>query len=138
MCTIVHTLYISYIALNNACIHKHAITIIVCQYYKHLVIKCESTHSKIIEVSLELNLLGEEEEKKQQLRDFNPGCLTVAVKTTEPKKPPQQPAIPILLSCCTGGTAKLQSHTGETTQLCGFKRGDIRTTNCVNYLHFYD
>ena len=40
-------------------------------------------------------------------------------------KPPQQPALPILLSYCPGGTAEPQSHTGKTTQLCGFKCVDI-------------
>ena len=40
----------------------------------------------MIEVSLELNPLREkEEEKNWQLRELNPGCLTVAAITTEPR-----------------------------------------------------
>ena len=39
----------------------------------------------LIEVSLGLNLLGEKVEKNWQLRDSNPGCLTVAAITTEPQ-----------------------------------------------------
>ena len=49
-------------------------------------------------------------------------------------KPPQQPVLPNLLSYCTSGTAKLQSHTSETTQLRGFKRGDVLLIELIIFI----
>ena len=65
-----------------------------------------------------------------QLQDSNPGCLAVAAITTEPQNHhSNQPSQLSLHTSLVHGTAELQSHTGETKQLCGFNYNMVIFTN---------